>query len=71
MVTVEYAVDVWDLTHTERRPDAASLLEHLNAFGAEGWELVWLAFNIDLARGGESHLLVFKRAPECPPSASG
>jgi hypothetical protein len=62
MPRVEYAVDVWDLTGIERKPDAGALLEHLNEFGAEGWELVWMAFHVELARDGESHLLVFKRA---------
>jgi hypothetical protein len=38
------------------------LLKHLNDFGAKGWELVWMAVNVDRARDGESHLLVFKRA---------
>ena len=62
MLAVEYAVDVWDLTGVERKPDAAALLKHLNDFGAEGWELIWMAFNVDRARDGESHVLVFKRA---------
>jgi hypothetical protein len=39
LTTIEYAVDVWDLTE----------------------ELVWMAFNIDVAGHGECHLLVFKR----------
>jgi len=30
-------------------------------FGEEGWELVSLTLNIDLAEQGPSHLLVFKR----------
>jgi hypothetical protein len=38
-----------------------ALLRHLNDFGTEGWELVWMAFNIDVAGHGECHLLVFKR----------
>jgi len=38
------------------------LLKHLNDFGAKGWELVWMAVNVDLARGGVPHLLVFKQA---------
>ena len=62
MPIVEYAVDVWDLRGVERKPDAAAVLKHLNEFGGEGWELVWLAFNVELARDGESHLFVFKRA---------
>jgi hypothetical protein len=61
MQRIEYAVDVWDLTGIDPRPDAAALLEHLNDFGSEGWELVSAWFNVDVARVGESHLLVFKR----------
>jgi hypothetical protein len=62
---IEYAVDVWDLTGTEPKPDSVALLRHLNDFGAEGWELAWMAFNIDIVGHGECHLLVFKRlAPD-------
>ena len=45
---IEYAVDVWDLTGMESKPDSIALLAHLNDFGAEGWELAWMQFNIDL-----------------------
>jgi hypothetical protein len=62
MPKVEYAIDVWDLRGTDRRPDAGQLLQHLRAFGEEGWELVWMALNVDLVGDGPSHLLVFKRA---------
>ena len=58
---IEYAVDVWDLTGMESKPDSIALLAHLNDFGAEGWELAWMQFNIDLVDHGECHLLVFKR----------
>jgi hypothetical protein len=46
---------------TDERPNSSLLLEHLRAFGEEGWELVSLTLNIDLAEHGPSHLLVFKR----------
>jgi hypothetical protein len=59
---IEYAVDIWDLSGTDGRPNAEQLLEHLGEFAQEGWELVSLSFNIDLVRHGPSHLLVFKRA---------
>src|SRR5918993_256831 len=62
MPEIEYAVDIWDLSGTDGRPNAEQLLEHLREFAAEGWELVSLSFNIDLVRHGPSHLLVFKRA---------
>jgi len=58
---VEYAIDVWDLRGTDGRLDPAHLLQHLREFGEEGWELVWMALNVDLVRDGPSHPLVFKR----------
>jgi hypothetical protein len=58
---IEYAVDVWDLTGMEPTPESLALLRHLNDFGADGWELAWMAFNLDVAGHGECHLLVFKR----------
>jgi hypothetical protein len=64
MAEIEYAVDIWDLSGTDGRPNAEQLLEHLREFADEGWELVSLSFSIDLARHGPSHLLVFKRAGE-------
>ncbi len=63
MPTIEHAVDVWDLRGADPRLDSRKLLEHLNAFGAEGWELVWIGVNADLAdHDGPCHVLVFKRA---------
>jgi hypothetical protein len=59
---IEYAIDIWDLRGLDPRPDAEALHRHLNDFGAEGWELVSLSFNVTLVRHGECHLLVFKRA---------
>jgi hypothetical protein len=59
---IEYAVDIWDLSGTDGRPNAEQLLEHLRQFADEGWELVSLSFNVDLVRHGPSHLLLFKRA---------
>jgi hypothetical protein len=62
MPEIEYAVDIWDLSGTDGRPNAEQLLEHLRKFAEEGWEFVSLSFNIDLVRHWPSHLLVFKRA---------
>jgi hypothetical protein len=62
MPTIEYAVDIWDLSGTDGRPNAEQLRERLRQFADEGWELVSLSFNVDLVRHGPSHLLVFKRA---------
>jgi hypothetical protein len=63
MPQVEYALDVWDLAGTDGRPDVEMLLTHLRDFAAEGGELVSLSLNVDLARHGPSHLLIFKRIP--------
>ena len=67
MARVEYAVDVWDLSGTDGRPNSFLLLEHLRDFGEEGWELVSLTLNTDLAEQGPSHLLVFKRLTDGGP----
>ena len=61
MPRIEYAIDIWDLAGTDGRPDANQLQRHLLEFGDEGWELATTCFNVDLARHGPSHLLVFKR----------
>jgi len=61
MAKVEYAVDVWDLSGTDGRLNSFLLLKHLRDFGEEGWELLSLTLNIDLAEQAPSHLLVFKR----------
>ena len=61
MAKVEYAVDAWDLSGTGGRPDSFLLWNISRDFGEEGWELVSLTLNIDLAEQGPSHLPVFKR----------
>jgi hypothetical protein len=41
------------------------LHNHLSDFAAEGWELVWMGLNLDLAdHEGECHVLVFKRVAD-------
>jgi hypothetical protein len=63
--TVEHAVDLWDLRGLDPRLHSRTLLEHLNAFADEGWELVWMGLNVDLAdHDGPCHVLVFKRTLE-------
>ena len=62
MPKIEYAVDVWDLSGTDGRPNSRELLEHLRDFGEEGWELVSISFNVDLILNGPTHLVVFKPA---------
>ena len=37
MPEIEYAVDIWDLSGTDGRPNAEQLLEHLREFAEEGW----------------------------------
>jgi hypothetical protein len=62
---IDYAVDVWDLRGVDPRLDSRELLEHLQDFGREGWELVWFELNVDLANhDGPCHVLAFKRAAE-------
>jgi hypothetical protein len=63
---VEYAVDIWDLSGRDPRPDAEELRQHLQRFGDDSWELVSISFDLDLARHGPSHLLVFKRSAGPP-----
>jgi hypothetical protein len=58
---IEYAIDIWDLRGTDGKPNAEQLHQHLRNFGEEGWELVSLTFDVDLARHGPSHLAVFTR----------
>ena len=62
MRRVEHAIDIWDLRGLDQRLNAKMLHEHLNDFATEGWELVWLGLNVELAdHRGPCHLLVFKR----------
>ena len=64
MRRIEYHIDVWDLRGMEPKPDVMPLLEHLNEFGQDGWQLAVAEFNIELARHGECHLLIFTRPVE-------
>jgi hypothetical protein len=51
-VATEYAVDIWDLRATDGRPNTPKLVRHLREIGDEGWDLVSLTFNVDLADHG-------------------
>lgn len=65
MRAIEHAVDVWDLRGLDPRLDSGMLLEHLHSFADEGWELVWMGLNVNLAdHDGPCHVLVFKRVVE-------
>jgi hypothetical protein len=67
MSTIEHAVDVWDLAGMDPRLNSGILLKHLRDFAQEGWELVWMSPNIDLAdHRGPCHILVFKRVLDRP-----
>jgi hypothetical protein len=62
MAKVEHHVEILDVSEEEDgRPDAERLAEHLRRFGADGWELVTLSFEVELQRFGRCHVLVFKR----------
>ena len=62
MRKVEHAIDIWDMTGLSRRLDTRMLHEHLHDFAEEGWELVWMGLDVELAdHRGPCHLLVFKR----------
>jgi hypothetical protein len=67
MRTIEHTVDVWDLAGMDRRLDVGMLVKHLRDLGEEGWELVWMGPNLDLAdHHGPCHVLVFKRVLDDP-----
>jgi hypothetical protein len=65
MRRVEHAIDIWDLTGLDRRLNAGMLRDHLRDFEREGWELVWMALDVELADlRRPSHVLVLKRVFE-------
>ena len=65
MRVVEHAIDIWDLAGLDPRLNTRMLHDHLSDFAQEGWELVWMGLNIDLAdHEGECHVLVFKRVAD-------
>jgi hypothetical protein len=65
MRTVEHAIDIWDLRGMDPRLNSRMFHEHLHDFAEEGWELVWMSLNVELAdHRGPCHLLVLKRVVE-------
>jgi hypothetical protein len=65
MRTIEHAIDLWDLRGMDPRLNSGMLHKHLHDFAEEGWELVWMSLNVELAdHRGPCHLLVFKRVVE-------
>jgi hypothetical protein len=62
MRVIEHAVDLWDLRGRDPRLNAKELVDYLQRFAAEGWELVWMEPRADLAdQEGPCHVSVFKR----------
>ncbi len=65
MANYEYTTDV--LTHgflgrSKEELNRKSLVEHLNAKGAEGWELVKVLTDMAFENEKDGHLMIFKRA---------
>jgi hypothetical protein len=61
---IEYAVDEWDLRGREPTLDAGELPRHVQTFGDEGWELVTIAFNLELRGVERGHLSIFRRTTD-------
>jgi hypothetical protein len=55
MPEIEYAVDIWDLSGTNGRPNAEQLLEHLREFAEEGWGLLALVEEDQSFLGSPEH----------------
>jgi hypothetical protein len=55
MPEIEYAVDIWDLSGTDGRPNAEQLLEHLREFAEQGWELLALVEEDQSFLGSPEH----------------
>lgn len=65
MAAYEYTTDI--LTHgfmgrSEGELNRGALEEHLNAMGAEGWELVKVLTDMAFESEKDGHLMIFKRA---------
>lgn len=65
MADYEYTTDV--LTHgflgrSKEELNRKALTEHLNAMGAEGWELTKVLTDMALEGEKDGHLMIFKRA---------
>ncbi|MFL5882249.1 MAG: hypothetical protein ACJ782_19690 [Actinomycetota bacterium] len=55
MPEIEYAVDIWDLSGTDGRPNAEQLLEHLREFAEEGCGLLALVEEDQSFLGSPEH----------------
>jgi hypothetical protein len=62
MAKIEYTTDVLKSVVGEEKLRLGDLEDSLEKHGEEGWELAALALNVNIQRGQDGDLLVFKRA---------
>lgn len=62
MPKFEYETDVLTSVVGEEKLRLGDLTDSLEKHGDEGWELAALALNVNIQRGTDGDLLVFKRA---------
>jgi hypothetical protein len=62
MAKFEYTTDVLKSIVGEEKLVMDDLEDSLEKHGDEGWELVSLSLNVNIARGQDGDLLIFKRA---------
>jgi hypothetical protein len=64
MAKFEYTTDVLTSVFSEEKLHLGDLEDSLKKHGEDGWELAGLALNVNVQRGKDGHLLVFKRSAE-------
>jgi hypothetical protein len=62
MPKFEYTTDVLKSIVGEEKLQMGDLEDSLEKHGEEGWELVSLSLNVNIQRGQDGDLLIFKRA---------
>jgi hypothetical protein len=62
MPKIEYTTDVLKSIVGEEKLRLGDLEDSLEKHGEDGWELAALALNVNIQRGQDGDLLVFKRA---------
>jgi hypothetical protein len=62
MPSFEYTTDVLTSIVGEEKLRLGDLEESLKKHGEDGWELAALALNVNIQRGQDGDLLIFKRA---------
>ena len=45
--------------------DVETLAEHIRRAGEQGWQLVSVAYAVELARFGRGHVLIYVRRSDC------